>query len=121
MTPAAIAFDGTRYSSARIWGTAGLVAEWSGLSFLPGLYHTAKLAYVRGTNSRRSLEAVAGNGGHCGYMTSHDHFVEADLDSMFIPDPKLMFVLQLGYLWEGFENPVVKSGWKTTLSAIYRF
>ena len=121
MTPAAIAFDGSRYSSARIWGTAGLIAEWSGLSFLPGFYHTAKIAYVRGTNSRHSLEAMAQNGGHCGYMTSHDHFVEADLDTMFIPDPRLMFVLQLGYLWEGFENPMVKNGWKTTFSAIYRF
>ena len=45
-------------------------------------------------------------------MTRSDHFGEADLDTIFTFDPHIMFALQLGYLWEGFKNPVFKNGWR---------
>ncbi len=87
---------------------------------MPGLFHNARLAYVRGTNSPLSEESAA-RGGHCRNMTRDEYFIEADFDTLFSFDPHILFALQIGYLWEGFKNPMIKNGWRTTLSVSYRF
>ena len=78
------------------FGTWGLVAEYANFSFLDKLSHTARVAYIQGTNEAdpaKGAHDIFENGG----LSEDDSIVEINFDSTYEIYKNFSATLQLGY------------------------
>ncbi len=91
-----VTYDGT-------WGIGLQVADFS---FTEDLSHTIRLTYFGGTNSPEMMEYFDGSGGDNGwssmYLTTQDHLVEINFDSVWSIYENLNAIFEIGYIFNGF-------------------
>ncbi len=85
------------------FGTWGVVAEYAGFSFMDKLTHTARVAYVTGTNELTEAESRVRTLDF-GYLTEDDNLIEVDFNSTYEIYKNLSATLELGYIFVDMGN-----------------
>ncbi len=85
-------------------GTWGVLLEWADFSFVEKLSHTARIAYIKGTNDDEGVgfDAFSQNGSLLGYLTSKDDVVEVNFNSSYEIYKNFVATLELGWLTADF-------------------
>ncbi len=79
-------------------GTWGVLVEWAGFSFIDKLTHTARVAYIEGTNEQGSLAIKAAGENYLAYLYDDEDVVEVNLNSTYEIYKNFTATLQLGWL-----------------------
>ena len=113
-------FLGDSVGNPRVTGTWGMALTWKNFSFLPGLNHTARVSYWKGTNNVRYKNLDRGVH-HFHYMTTEDKYIEANLMTTYQIYPQLTFGLELSYGWCDWKRVDLNNGWRITGGFMYNF
>lgn len=99
------------------FGTAGVGLQVAGMSFAEDLSHTARVAYIMGTNDKDMGSNYADQ-----YLTTKDKAIEINFDTEYKVYENLTAVLELGAIIPDFENDDYdKTAWNAQLIMMYEF
>lgn len=112
-------------------GTWGLVASLKDLSLVPGLRHTLRAGYVRGTNAPGMVEndPFFTDTSPGGYLTTRDEALEVDVETRLELYKNLTLILDADWLrvnwdgsvWKRFGDRLTQDFYRVGLTAYYHF
>ena len=106
-------------------GTWGLGVQLDGMSFVDKLSHTLRLAYIQGTNNKRSVDSTGfaspldrlgykATMGESVYLTEKDHAIEFDFLTEYKVHENLTIFLEANYIYLDLDKKVWGDAHKST-------
>ena len=106
-------------------GSWGLGVQLDGMSFVDKLSHTLRLAYIQGTNNKRSVDSTGfaspldrlgykATMGESVYLTEKDHAIEFDFLTEYKVHENLTIFLEANYIYLDLDKKVWGDAHKST-------
>ena len=107
-------------------GTWGIGLQLDGMTFVDKLSHALRLAYIQGTNDKRSVDASGFTNsidrveyhkltmGEGVYLTEKDHAIEFDFVTSYEVHDNLTIFLEANYIYLDLDKKVWGDAYKTT-------